>query len=60
MKFSKDHKVILSSMNKTEAQAFVLFLDSEILRHAEDIKSAGELRDKVVEKFGLVQKDIGK
>ena len=37
MKFNKDNKVIISSLNNVEADAFVLFLEEENIRHAEDI-----------------------
>ena len=53
MRFGKDHKVIIDSMNKTEAKAFVKFLKSEVVRHQEDITQADELMKYVKEKFGV-------
>jgi len=44
MKFNEENKVIIDTMNEPEARAFVKFLDSEILRHFEDIKQAKKLR----------------
>jgi len=44
MKFDKDHKVKIETMNEAEARAFILFLDSEIKRHQEDIKQAIKLK----------------
>jgi len=41
--FNDEHKVIIGTMNKAEASAFVKFLKSEILRHHDDIKQAREL-----------------
>ncbi len=33
MRFNKEHKVIIQSMDACEASAFVAFLRSEVLRH---------------------------
>ena len=46
-------KVLIDSMNKDEARAFVKFLRSEITRHLDDILDARELIEKVVERFKL-------
>ncbi len=43
MKFSDEHKVIVSSMNKTEAKIFIVFLETEIIRHQDDINQAKSL-----------------
>jgi ABC-type molybdate transport system substrate-binding protein len=43
MIFSKDHKVIINTLNPEEAKAFIKFLRSEIIRHGDDIKQAEEL-----------------
>jgi hypothetical protein len=43
MIFDEEHKAIISSLNEAEASAFVKFLQSEIIRHGEDIKQAREL-----------------
>lgn len=56
MQFSEECKVIIDSMNKTEARSFVLFLRSEIARHKLDIDNAVALIHTVVNKFQL--KDV--
>ena len=38
MEFSKDLFVKIESMNQDEARAFIIFLETEKLRHANDIK----------------------
>ena len=43
MEFNKEHKVIISTLNEAEAEAFVKFLRSEIIRHEDDIELAEEL-----------------
>jgi len=53
MIFDKEHKVIIGSMNKTEACAFVKFLQSEIERHKIDIQQAVSLISTVRSKFKL-------
>ena len=53
MKFNEDHKVIINTMNEDEARAFIKFLDSEILRHCEDIKQAKKLRFVVEGKLSM-------
>ncbi len=40
---SKSHKVIIDSLNYAEAGAFIKFLQSEILRHKDDIQQAKDL-----------------
>ncbi len=40
MIFDSDNKVIISTLNKAEASAFIKFLQSEILRYKRDIKDA--------------------
>ena len=40
MIFNKDHKVIIETLNKDEAKAFIKFLESEIIRHSDDIDQA--------------------
>lgn len=45
MKFDPtEHKVIIDTLNHAEAIAFVAFLDSEIIRHNQDIEQAKELK----------------
>ncbi len=53
MIFNNDHLVIISTLNEAEARAFVKFLNSEIIRHEDDIKMARALIGKVMkEKLG--------
>ena len=53
MKFDETNKVILGTMTRIEAKAFVKFLRSEIARHRQDIQQAGDLIMVVKEKFNL-------
>lgn len=53
MQFNEENKVIIESMDKTEARAFVKFLHSEILRHQKDIQQADDLITKVKERFDI-------
>lgn len=53
MKFDNECKVIIDTMNLSEASAFIKFLKSEILRHEMDIKNAEKLIDEVYLKFKL-------
>ncbi len=53
MEFSKEAKVIINTMNKDEANAFLKFLDSEIIRHQVDIEQAKKLISDVREMFYL-------
>lgn len=53
MEFDEANLVIISTMNRTEAKAFVLFLSSEILRHKEDMTKAKLLIEAVCNKFKL-------
>ena len=43
MEFDPRHKVIISTLSRIEAKAFIKFLESEIIRHEEDIEKAREL-----------------
>ncbi len=47
----KSHKVIVSSLNQDEARAFIKFLESEIIRHKDDINQAKSL-------IGYVKKEV--
>jgi len=51
MEFDKEHRVIISTMNALEAVAFIKFLQSEILRHQQDITDAAKLIRIVEEQF---------
>jgi len=43
----KTHKVNIETMNKMEASAFILFLQSEKLRHLEDVLECERLIQRV-------------
>jgi hypothetical protein len=51
MVFDKQHKVIVSILSLEEASAFIKFLESEIIRHLDDINQAKAL-------IGYVKKEI--
>ena len=53
MEFDEECKVIINSMDKVEAQAFLKFLLSEIKRHHQDIRQARSLMVEVADKFGM-------
>jgi len=53
MKFDETNKVIIDSMNQSEARAFVKFLMSEIARHQMDIDNARDLIYDVCLKFKI-------
>lgn len=53
MIFDDEAKVIVDSMTKEEATAFIKFLDSECIRHQMDIDQARELIKTVVLKFDI-------
>lgn len=55
MIFNKQHLVIIESLNLEEARAFVKFLESEIIRHREDIINAQDLINQVIIRFGEVK-----
>lgn len=52
MRFTEEHKVIIDTLKPNEARAFIKFLQSEILRHQDDIKQAFDLIIVVEKKFG--------
>ena len=47
MEFNNEHKVIISTLSRIEAKAFIKFLESEIVRHGDDIETAQRLIDYV-------------
>jgi len=53
MQFDEANKVIISTMNKDEAKAFIKFLQSEILRHGKDIEQAKDLIIQVCQHFNI-------
>jgi len=53
MIFNSEHKVIIDSLDESEAKAFIKFLRSEIRRHQQDIEEAELLIQKVKEVYGV-------
>jgi len=53
MIFNSQHKVIIDTLNQDEAIAFVKFLQSEIIRHEDDIQQARDLIFKVCFQFNI-------
>jgi hypothetical protein len=51
--FDKDHKVIPETLTKESAPIFILFLDSEIQRHQEDIDQTEDLIKRIKERFEI-------
>ncbi len=51
MKFNEQSKVIIETLNVNEASAFIKFLESEIIRHEDDIHQARDLIITVKLKF---------
>lgn len=43
MEFNPEHKVIINTLSRIEAKAFIKFLESEIIRHQDDINQAKHL-----------------
>ncbi len=60
MDFDETNKVLINTMTKEEASAFVMFLASEILRHKEDITQTQLLIKAVCKKFELTSEEIFK
>ena len=58
MDFNSDNKVIIDSMDRTEAKAFIKFLESKILRHQKDIQQADGLIMEVKVKFDLAEREL--
>ena len=53
MIFDEKHMVLIGSLNKDEAKAFVKFLLSEKYRHMDDIKMLDERIALVKERFNI-------
>ena len=53
MRFDDDNKVIIESLNQEQAKAFILFLESEIIRHEIDIEQAENLIKRVRNMYRL-------
>ena len=51
--FGKDHKVIPETLTKETAPVFILFLESEIKRHQEDIDQTTDLKKRIKERFDI-------
>lgn len=47
MRFDSHHKVIPSTLDKVTAPIFILFLESEIQRHQEDVDQTIALIEKI-------------
>ncbi len=58
MKFDQQNKVIIESMNQTEARAFILFLKSEIARHEMDIDNAKKLIYEVSMRYNIISEEV--
>ena len=43
MEFNEEHKVIINTLSRIEAKVFIKFLESEIIRHQDDIDQAKSL-----------------
>ena len=50
MEFNNAHKVIIDTLSRIEAKAFIKFLESEIIRHQDDIEQARKLIQCVYQK----------
>ena len=58
MKFNNEQKVIIETLSRDEATAFIKFLKSEIIRHEEDIEQAEMLIGTVEQMIGVnVERD---
>jgi len=53
VKFDETNKVIIDTLDRNEARAFIKFLESEIARHENDIENAYDLIKEVAEKFDI-------
>ena len=60
MKFDETNKVMIETMNQTEAMAFIKFLRSEIARHKMDIDNARDLIKEVNQKFEILEDNASK
>ena len=55
MRFNKESKVIIESLTEPEASAFIKFLESEVIRHLDDIEQAEKLIETVKEMYRLLR-----
>ena len=53
MRFNKKGFVVISSMNKDQEIAFILFLLTERQRHLDDVKVCDERIEKAAKRHGL-------
>ena len=53
MKFDETNKVIIDTLDRNEARAFIKFLESEIARHENDIENAYDLIKEVAKRFDI-------
>jgi len=51
--FDEDHKVIPETLTKETAPVFILFLESEIQRHQEDIDETTDLVKRIKKEFDI-------
>ena len=56
IKFNDEHKTIIDKLDIPETKAFIAFLETEILRHQEDIVST-EQRIRMAEKHMVLEMD---
>jgi hypothetical protein len=57
MEFNEEHKTKIESLNRAEAVAYILFLESELRRHQDDIRDIVQIIGHVKSKFGLWEDD---
>uniref|UniRef100_A0A6M3L5U1 Uncharacterized protein n=1 Tax=viral metagenome TaxID=1070528 RepID=A0A6M3L5U1_9ZZZZ len=55
MIFNNQHKVLIESLSKDEAKAFIKFLQSEIIRHGDDIQQARDLISLIKKMYSEVE-----
>ena len=61
MIFNSEHKVIIETLGISEAVAFIKFLQSEIIRHQDDIRQAEGLIELVkIQRLGSKKKCLSK
>jgi len=58
MRFDETRKVIIDTLDRNEASAFIQFLQSEIARHENDIENAHELIREVAKRFDIKVWDV--
>ena len=56
MIFNDQHLVIIETLNYAEACAFIKFLESEIIRHQDDMQQARDLIELIRVKFTIFER----